>query len=138
MNLTGALLCGVEAVKRMQTDRGGAGGAIVNVSSRAASFGSPNEYIDYAATKGAIDTFTVGLATEVGDKGIRVNAVRPGLIETEIHASAGAPDRVQQYAASIPLRRGGTAPEVAASIAWLLSDEASYVTGALLDVGGGR
>lgn len=138
INLTGSLLCAVEAVRRMQTDRGGAGGAIVNVSSRAASFGSPNEFVDYAATKGAIDTFTIGLATEVADKGVRVNAVRPGLIDTEIHATAGFPDRVQQLADRIPMKRGGTPDEIAASIVWLLSDEASYVTGALLDVGGGR
>lgn len=138
VNLTGSLLCALEAVNRMQTDRGGAGGAIVNVSSRAASFGSPNEFVDYAATKGGIDSFTIGLATEVADKGIRVNAVRPGLIDTDIHAAAGAPNRVQELADRIPMKRGGTPDEIAASIAWLLSDEASYVTGALLDVGGGR
>ena len=138
VNVTGAILCAREAVRRMSTNHGGAGGSIVNVSSRAASFGSPNEFIDYAASKGAVDTMTVGLATEVGTEGIRVNAVRPGLIDTDIHASAGVPDRVQLYADRIPMGRGGTAEEVAASIVWLLSDDSSYVTGALLDIGGGR
>lgn len=144
VNVVGPFLCAREAVSRMliassdsdslaSTDR-----AIVNVSSRAASFGSPNEFIDYAASKGAVDTMTIGLATEVAGRGIRVNAVRPGLIDTDIHASAGAPDRVERLASRIPIGRGGTAEEVAASIAWLLSPEASYVTGALLDVGGGR
>ncbi len=138
VNVTGAMLCAREAVRRMSTTHGGSGGSIVNVSSRAASFGSPNEFIDYAASKGAIDTMTVGLASEVAKEGIRVNAVRPGLIDTEIHASAGVPDRVELLADRIPMGRGGTAAEVAASIAWLLSDDSSYVTGALLDVGGGR
>lgn len=138
VNVTGAMLCARESVKRMSTTRGGAGGNIVNVSSRAASFGSPNEFIDYAASKGAVDTMTVGLATEVAREGIRVNAVRPGLIDTEIHASAGVPDRVELLADRIPMGRGGTVEEVAATIAWLLSDDSSYVTGALLDVGGGR
>lgn len=138
VNVTGNMLCAREAVRRMSTVHGGTGGAIVNVSSRAASFGSPNEFIDYAASKGAIDTFTIGLATEVAREGIRVNAVRPGLIDTEIHADAGLPDRVELLADRVPMGRGGTADEVAASITWLLSDDASYVTGALLDVGGGR
>ncbi|MEM7274281.1 MAG: SDR family oxidoreductase [Actinomycetota bacterium] len=144
VNVTGAMLCAREAVRRLspggagETVGGGNGGVIVNVSSRAASFGSPNEFIDYAASKGAIDTMTLGLATEVAGQGIRVNAVRPGLIETEIHASAGVPDRVTRLADRIPMGRGGTADEVAATIVWLLSDDASYVTGALLDVGGGR
>ncbi|MGH1489934.1 MAG: SDR family oxidoreductase [Acidimicrobiales bacterium] len=138
VNVTGSLLCAREAVRRMSTKHGGVGGAIVNVSSRAASFGSPNDFIDYAASKGAVDTFTIGLATEVAGEAIRVNAVRPGLIDTEIHASAGLPDRVELLADRVPMGRGGTAAEVAASIVWLLSDDASYVTGALLDVGGGR
>lgn len=138
VNVTGSMLCAREAVRRMSTGHGGAGGAIVNVSSRAASFGSPNDFIDYAASKGAIDTMTIGLATEVAREGIRVNAVRPGLIDTEIHASAGFPDRVERLADRVPMGRGGTAEEVAASIVWLLSDDASYVTAALLDVGGGR
>lgn len=138
VNVTGALLCAREAVRRMSTVHGGSGGSIVNVSSRAASFGSPGEFIDYAASKGAVDTMTIGLATEVAAEGVRVNAVRPGLIDTEIHASAGVPDRVALLADKIPMRRGGTADEVAASITWLLSDDASYVTGALLDIGGGR
>ncbi len=138
VNVTGSLLCAREAVRRLSTGHGGSGGSIVNLSSRAASFGSPGEFVDYAASKGAIDTFTVGLATEVAGEGIRVNAVRPGLIDTEIHASAGKPDRVEALADRIPMGRGGTADEVAASVCWLLSDDASYVTGALLDVGGGR
>ncbi|MEM9565226.1 MAG: SDR family oxidoreductase [Actinomycetota bacterium] len=138
VNVTGSLLCAREAVRRMSTAQGGGGGSIVNLSSRAASFGSPGEFVDYAASKGAIDTFTIGLATEVAREGIRVNAVRPGLIDTEIHASAGKPDRVEALADRIPMGRGGTADEVAASVCWLLSDDASYVTGALLDVGGGR
>ena len=138
VNVTGAMLCAREAVKRMSTKHGGTGGSIVNVSSRAASFGSPNEFIDYAASKGAVDTMTIGMASEVAAEGIRVNAVRPGLIDTDIHASAGVPDRVERLADRIPMGRGGTADEVAASITWLLSSHASYVTGALLDVGGGR
>ena len=138
VNVTGAMICARESVKRMSSAHGGGGGSIVNVSSRAASFGSPNEFIDYAASKGAVDTMTVGLASEVAREGIRVNAVRPGLIDTEIHASAGVPDRVALLADRIPMGRGGTVDEVAATITWLLSDNASYVTGALLDVGGGR
>lgn len=138
VNVVGTMVCAREAVRRMSTARGGGGGVIVNLSSRAASFGSPGEFVDYAASKGAVDTFTVGLATEVAREGIRVNAVRPGLIETEIHASAGRPDRVAELADNVPMGRGGTADEVAASVCWLLSDDASYVTGALLDVGGGR
>ncbi len=138
VNITGAFLCAREAVRRMSTDRGGSGGVIVNVSSRAASFGSPNEFIDYAASKGALDTMTRGLANEVAGQGIRVNAVRPGLIDTDIHTAAGQPDRVRTLAANVPMKRGGTPEEVADLIVWLLSPEASYMTGALVDVGGGR
>ena len=138
VNVTGAMLCAREAVRRLSTEHGGAGGAIVNVSSRASVLGSPREYIDYAASKGAVDTMTIGIAGEVADQGVRVNAVRPGLIRTGIHASAGMPDRVDRYADKIPLGRGGTVDEVANTIVWLLSDEASYVTGAFIDVGGGR
>ncbi len=122
----------------MSTKRGGAGGAIVNLSSAAARLGSPNEYVDYAAAKAAIDTLTLGLAKEVADEGIRVNAVRPGLIHTDIHASGGEPGRVQRLAASVPMKRGGTPEEVAAAVMWLLADEASFVTGSILDVTGGR
>jgi NAD(P)-dependent dehydrogenase (short-subunit alcohol dehydrogenase family) len=122
----------------MSTRHGGAGGAIVNVSSLAATLGSAGQYVDYAASKGAIDTFTVGLAREVAGEGIRVNAVRPGVIDTEIHASGGQPGRARQLAASIPMQRPGTAEEVASAILWLLSTGAGYTTGALLDVGGGR
>lgn len=138
VNVLGAFLVAREALKRMATTHGGAGGAIVNVSSAAARIGSPNEFIDYAASKGAIDALTLGLAKEFGGQGVRVNAVRPGIIDTEIHASAGAPDRVARFAAAVPLARAGTATEVAQTIVWLLSDEASYLTGALLDVAGGR
>ncbi|MEQ4203848.1 SDR family oxidoreductase [Actinopolymorpha sp. B17G11] len=138
VNVTGAFLCAREAVRRMSTLHDGSGGVIVNVSSRAAALGGAGEYVDYAASKGAIDTMTVGLAREVGGEGIRVNAVRPGLIETDIHASGGEPDRVARLAPGIPMKRGGLAGEVADAIVWLCSDEASYVTGALLDVGGGR
>ncbi len=137
-NVVSAFLCCREAVRRMSPRHGGSGGTIVNVSSRAAVLGSPGEYIDYAASKAAVDTLTIGLSKEVAADGIRVNAVRPGLIHTEIHASAGEPGRVDRLAPSIPLGRGGQAEEVAAAILWLLSDEASYVTGALLDVAGGR
>ncbi|MGH8869675.1 MAG: SDR family oxidoreductase [Actinomycetes bacterium] len=138
VNVTGAFLCAREAVRRMSPGAGGSGGAIVNVSSRAAVLGSPAEYVDYAASKAAVDTMTVGLAREVATEGIRVNAVRPGLIETDIHASGGQPGRLDRLAPSVPMKRSGTPEEVARTILWLLSDEASYVTGALLDVGGGR
>jgi len=137
-NVTGSFLCAREAVKRMSTRQGGRGGAIVNISSAASRHGSPGEYVHYAASKGAIDTFTVGLAKEVADDGIRVNAIRPGLIDTEIHASSGIPDRVTRIVPTVPLKRIGTGDEVAAAVLWLLSDAASYVTGAILDVSGGR
>jgi len=137
-NVFGAFLCAREAVLRMSARHGGAGGAIVNVSSGAARSGSPGEYVDYAASKGALDTMTIGLAQEVALEGIRVNAVRPGFIYTDIHASGGEPDRVERVKAFVPLRRGGTAEEVASAIMWLLSDEASYTTGAFIDVTGGR
>lgn len=137
-NVCGAFLCAREAIRRMSTRHGGAGGAIVNVSSVAALFGSPNEYIDYAASKGAIDTMTLGLATEVAAEGIRVNAVRPGIIETDIHASGGQPDRPERLAPSLPMQRAGTAEEVARAILWLASAEASYSTGTFINVSGGR
>ena len=137
-NVTGSFLCAREAVKRMSTRQGGRGGAIVNISSAASRHGSPGEYVHYAASKGAIDTFTVGLAKEVTDDGIRVNAVRPGLIDTEIHASSGIPDRLARITPLVPMKRVGTADEVAAAVLWLLSDAASYITGAILDVSGGR
>ena len=137
-NVTGSFLCAREAVKRMSTRQGGRGGAIVNISSAASRHGSPGEYVHYAASKGAIDTFTVGLAKEVTDDGIRVNAVRPGLIDTEIHAASGIPDRLARITPMVPMKRVGTADEVAAAVLWLLSDAASYVTGAILDVSGGR
>lgn len=137
-NVFGSFLCAREAVKRMSTQNGGRGGAIVNVSSGASRLGSPGEYVDYAASKGAIDTFTIGLAKEVAASGIRVNAVRPGFIYTEIHASGGEPGRVDRIKNSIPLQRGGNAIEVAKAILWLLSDESSYSTGAILDVTGGK
>ena len=137
-NVLGTLLCSREAVRRMSTKRGGNGGAIVNLSSAASRIGSPGEYVDYAASKGAIDTFTVGLAREVAPEGIRVTAVRPGVIETEFHARAGEPGRPARLAASIPMGRAGTAQEIAAAILWLASPEAAYATGALLDVSGGR
>jgi NAD(P)-dependent dehydrogenase (short-subunit alcohol dehydrogenase family) len=137
-NVTGSFVCAREAVKRMSTKYGGAGGAIVNVSSAASRIGSPGEYVDYAASKGAIDTLTIGLAKEVAAEGIRVNAVRPGVIDTEIHASGGEPGRVDRVKGAIPMQRGGLAQEVAQAVLWLLSDEASYTTGALLDVAGGR
>ncbi len=137
-NITGAFLCAREAVRRMSTARGGRGGAIVNVSSGAARLGSPGEYVDYAASKGAIDTMTVGLSREVAEEGIRVNAVRPGFIYTDIHASGGEPHRVDRVKAFVPMKRGGQADEVAHAILWLLSDEASYSTGTFIDVTGGK
>ena len=137
-NVIGSILCAREAVLRMSTRHGGPGGSIVNLSSAASRLGSPHEYVDYAASKGAIDTFTIGLAKEVAAEGIRVNAVRPGIIDTEIHASAGEPNRVERIKGSIPMQRGGQPDEVARTILWLLSDEASYVTGALVDIAGGR
>jgi NAD(P)-dependent dehydrogenase (short-subunit alcohol dehydrogenase family) len=138
INVIGSILCAREAVKRMSTRHGGRGGAIVNVSSAAARLGAPGQYVDYAASKGAIDTFTIGLAKEVAAEGIRVNAVRPGLIETEIHASGGLPNRVRDLAHLVPMQRGGSSEEVAQAIVWLLSPEASYTTMSLLDVSGGR
>jgi NAD(P)-dependent dehydrogenase (short-subunit alcohol dehydrogenase family) len=138
VNVTGAFLCAREAVRRMSTARGGSGGAIVIVSSRAAGLGSPGEYVHYAASKGAVDALTRGLAKEVAREGIRVNAVAPGLIDTEIHARGGRPERVARITPTIPMERIGTADEVAASVLWLLSAQASYVTGAVLDVSGGR
>ena len=137
VNVAGALICAREAVRRMSTKKGGAGGVIVNVSSIGAVTGSPRAYIDYAASKGALDTITIGLAAEVADAGIRVNAVRPGLIDTDVHASAGMPDRVERFGSKMPVGRAGTAEEVAEAIIWLLSDKASYVTGAILNVAGG-
>jgi NAD(P)-dependent dehydrogenase (short-subunit alcohol dehydrogenase family) len=138
INVIGSLLCAREAVRRMSPRHGGDGGAIVNVSSAAARMGAPGQYLDYAAAKGAIDSFTIGLAREVASEGIRVNAVRPGLIETDIHASGGLPDRVRDLQHLVPMQRGGTADEVAQAIVWLLSDAASYTTMSLLDVSGGR
>ena len=138
VNVLGSLLCAQLAVQRMSTRHGGAGGAIVNLSSVAAVLGAPGMYLDYAASKGAIDSFTVGLARELAGQGVRVNAVRPGIIDTDIHASGGEPDRAHQSSALIPMGRPGTADEVAAAIVWLLSDAASYTTGAVLDVSGGR
>jgi len=138
VNVTGSFLCAGAAVRRMSTERGGAGGVIVNISSVGARLGSPGEYVDYAASKGAVDTFTVGLAREVAAEGIRVNAVRPGIIDTEIHASGGQPDRVERLGPAIPIGRAGTVDEVADAVAWLCSPGATYVTGALLDVSGGR
>lgn len=137
-NVTACFLCAREAVKRMSTRHGGAGGAIVNVSSMAARLGAPGEYVDYAAAKGAIDAMTIGLAKEVAAEGIRVNAVRPGVIYTDIHASGGEPGRVDRIKDSVPMRRGGQPSEVARAILWLLSDEASYSTGTFIDVAGGR
>lgn len=138
INVLGSFACAREAVRRMSTKHGGSGGAIVNLSSAAARLGSPGQYVDYAAAKAAIDTFTLGLAREVAAEGVRVNAVRPGIIETEIHASGGQPERTRQLAPQVPMRRAGRAEEVAAAILWLLSDDASYTTGALVDVSGGR
>lgn len=138
VNVTGAILCAREAVRRMSTKHGGPGGAIVNISSRAAQTGSAGEWVHYAASKGAIDSFTIGLAREVATEGIRVNAVAPGLIETGLHAANGAPDRLQRLTASIPMQRPGTPLEVAEAVLWLLSPAASYMTGAIVKVGGGR
>ncbi len=138
VNVLGPFLCAREAVKRMSTRNGGTGGVIVNVSSAASRLGSPGEYVDYAASKAAIDTMTIGLAKEVAGEGIRVNAVRPGLIDTELHASGGQADRVERMSDLIPMGRGGHVDEISAAIAWLCSEESSYTTGALLDVSGGR
>ncbi|WP_420475859.1 SDR family oxidoreductase [Noviherbaspirillum sp. ST9] len=137
-NVTGSFMCAREAVKRMSTRRGGSGGAIVNLSSIAARLGAPNEYVDYAASKGAIDSLTIGLAKELAEEGIRVNGVRPGVIYTDIHASGGEPGRVERVKDAVPMKRGGDPEEVAQAILWLLSDEASYVTGTFVDVTGGR
>ena len=137
-NVTGSILCCREAVSRMSIKNGGSGGSIVNLSSIAALTGSPGEYVDYAASKGAIDTLTRGLALEVADEGIRVNCVRPGFIYTDMHADGGEPNRVDRLADAIPMKRGGTAEEIAEAIAWLLSDAASYVTGTFIDAAGGR
>ena len=138
INVIGSFLCAREAVKRMSTRHGGEGGGIVNLGSAASKLGSPGQYVDYAAAKGAIDTMTVGLALEVADEGVRVNAIRPGIIDTDIHASGGHPDRVAQLRSKLPMNRAGTADEVAEAILWLLSDQSSYTTGAILDVSGGR
>jgi len=138
VNVIGSFICAREAIKRMSKIEGGNGGAIVNVSSIASRFGSPFEYIDYAASKGAIDTFTMGLAKELVADGIRVNCVRPGIINTELHAKGGEPDRIARIAPTIPMQRAGEANEIAKAILWLASDEASYITGSLLDVSGGR
>ena len=138
INVTGSILCAREAVKRMSTKHGGKGGVIVNLSSVAAKLGAPNTYVDYAASKGAIDSFTIGLGHEVAGEGIRVAAIRPGLIDTEIHASGGEPDRAHRLSHMVPMKRVGTAEEIANAIVWLMSDEASYVTSTILDVSGGR
>ena len=138
INVFGSFVCAREALKRMSTKHGGQGGSIVNLSSVAAKLGAPGWYVDYAASKGAIDSFTIGLAREVALEGVRVNAVRPGIIDTDIHASGGQPDRAHASAALIPMQRPGSAEEIASAIVWLLSDEAAYTTGAILDVSGGR
>lgn len=138
VNVTGTILCSREAVRRMSTQNGGHGGAIVNVSSQAAKIGGAGEWVHYAASKGAVDSFTIGLAREVATEGIRVNAVSPGLISTELHAAAGAPDRMERLAPTIPMKKAGTAEEVAEGIVWLLSPAASYVTGVILPISGGR
>ena len=138
VNITGSFLCAREAVKCMSSKHGGLGGAIVNISSAAARIGSPNEFVDYAASKGAIDAFTLGLAKEVATEGIRVNAVRPGLIDTEIHASSGEPERIERLRSAIPMQREGSALEVAQTILWLLSSDSSYTTGSFIEVSGGR
>ena len=137
-NVIGSFLCAREAIKRMSTQLGGQGGSIVNLSSVAARLGAPFEYVDYAASKGAIDTFTLGLAKELATEGIRVNAVRPGIIYTDIHASGGEPNRVERVKASIPMQRGGYPEEIASAILWLISEQAAYTSGAILDVAGGR
>ena len=137
-NVIGSMVCAREAIQRMSTQRGGQGGAIVNLSSVAARLGGAGQYVDYAASKGAIDAFTLGLAKEVAGEGIRVNCIRPGIIDTDLHASGGLPDRARDLAPQVPMQRPGTAHEVAQSIAWLLSDAASYVTGSIIDVAGGR
>ena len=138
INVFGSFVCAREAVKRMSTRYGGEGGSIVNVSSAAARLGAPGQYVDYAAAKGAIDTFTIGLAKEVAGEGIRVNAVRPGIIETDIHASGGLPNRAKDLAPQVPMQRAGSAAEVAEAIVWLMSEKASYTTGSIIDVAGGR
>ena len=138
VNVFGSFMCAREAIKRMSTRYGGEGGSIVNVSSAAARLGAPSQYVDYAAAKGAIDTFTIGLAKEVAAEGIRVNAVRPGIIDTDIHASGGLPNRARDLAPQVPMQRAGTAAEVAEAIVWLMSERSSYSTGAFLDVAGGR
>jgi NAD(P)-dependent dehydrogenase (short-subunit alcohol dehydrogenase family) len=138
VNVTGLILCSREAVRRMSTRRGGHGGSIVNVSSLVARTGGPSEWVHYAASKGAVNSFTIGLAREVAEEGIRVNAVAPGLIDTDLHADNGAPDRLDRLMPTIPMQRAGTAEEVAGGVAWLLSDAASYVTGSILEIGGGR
>jgi NAD(P)-dependent dehydrogenase (short-subunit alcohol dehydrogenase family) len=137
-NITSSFVCAREAVRRMSTKHGGSGGVVVNISSVASRLGSPAQYVDYAASKAAIDTFTVGLAKEVATEGIRVNGVRPGIIETDIHASGGEPDRAARMAVHVPMQRAGSADEIAQAVVWLLSDAASYTTGAILDVSGGR
>lgn len=137
-NITGPFLCAREAIRRMSTAHGGTGGSIVNISSVAAKLGSPNEYVDYAASKGAIDVMTIGLSKEVAAEGIRVNAVRPGVVYTDIHASGGEPGRVDRVKSMVPMLRGGEPREIADAVLWLMSEEASYVTGALMDVSGGR
>jgi len=138
INVTGSFLCAREAIRRMSIRSGGPGGAIVNLSSGASRLGAPGEYVDYAASKGAIDTLTIGLSKEIAEEGIRVNAVRPGFIYTDIHASGGEPGRVDRVKAFVPMKRGGTPEEVAHAIIWLLSDEASYITGSIIDITGGR
>jgi NAD(P)-dependent dehydrogenase (short-subunit alcohol dehydrogenase family) len=137
-NVAGYFLCAKQAVRRMSTAHGGSGGVIVNVSSAASRLGSPGEYVDYAASKGAVDTLTIGLALEVAPEGIRVNAVRPGFIHTDIHATGGDPNRVERLQGNLPMRRGGRPEEVAEAVVWLMSDQASYVTGAFIDLAGGR
>jgi NAD(P)-dependent dehydrogenase (short-subunit alcohol dehydrogenase family) len=138
INVFGSIYCAREAVKRMSSKHGGSGGSIVNLSSVASKLGSPAQYVDYAAAKGAIDVFTLGLAREVATEGVRVNAIRPGIIDTDIHASGGQPERARQLAPQIPMQRPGTADEIAAMVVWLLSEEASYTTGAVIDITGGR